>query len=85
MLHAEVVPDEDRAIVENHAQEGAILVGALDGYGPAADAILYHHERMDGRGYPAGLIGREIPLASRMLAICCTYDTMTGREATARR
>jgi putative nucleotidyltransferase with HDIG domain len=80
VLQAEVVTDEDRAIVESHAQEGAILVGSLDGYGPAADAILYHHERMDGLGYPAGLIGREIPLASRVLAICCTYDTMTGRE-----
>jgi putative nucleotidyltransferase with HDIG domain len=81
VLHAEVVEDEDRAIVESHAQEGAILVGALDGYGPAADAILYHHERVDGRGYPAGLIGSEIPLASRILAICCTYDTMTARES----
>jgi putative nucleotidyltransferase with HDIG domain len=81
VLHAEVVKDEDRAIVESHAQEGAILVGALDGYGPAADAILYHHERVDGRGYPAGLIGKEIPLTSRILAICCTYDTMTARES----
>ncbi len=81
VLHAEVVKDEDRAIVESHAQEGAILVGALDGYGPAADAILYHHERVDGRGYPAGLIGNEIPLASRILAICCTYDTMTARDS----
>jgi putative nucleotidyltransferase with HDIG domain len=81
VLHADIVKDEDRAIVESHAQEGAILVGALDGYGPAADAILYHHERVDGRGYPAGLIGNEIPLASRVLAICCTYDTMTARES----
>ncbi len=79
VLQADVVKDEDRAIVESHAQEGAILVGALDGYGPAADAILYHHERVDGCGYPAGLIGKEIPLASRILAICCTYDTMTAR------
>jgi HD-GYP domain-containing protein (c-di-GMP phosphodiesterase class II) len=66
------------AIVKSHPQEGAILVGALDGYGPVADAILYHHERIDGRGYPAGLIGQEIPLTSRILAICSTYDTMTG-------
>ena len=58
-----------------------MLVGALDGYGPVADAILYHHERVDGRGYPAGLIGNEIPLASRILAICSTYDTMTARES----
>ncbi len=78
--------DEDLAIVKDHPQEGAILVGALDGYGPAADAILYHHERVDGRGYPAGLIGSEIPLASRILAICWTYDTMTVADrATGRR
>jgi HD-GYP domain-containing protein (c-di-GMP phosphodiesterase class II) len=79
VLHADVVADEDLPIVRNHPQEGAVLVGALDGYGPVADAILYHHERVDGRGYPAGLIGKEIPLASRILAICSTYDTMTAR------
>jgi HD-GYP domain-containing protein (c-di-GMP phosphodiesterase class II) len=79
VLHADVVADEDLPIVRNHPQEGSLLVGALDGYGPVADAILYHHERVDGRGYPAGLIGKEIPLASRILAICSTYDTMTAR------
>ncbi|HME01852.1 MAG TPA: HD domain-containing phosphohydrolase [Solirubrobacteraceae bacterium] len=79
VLHATVIKDEDLAIVRNAPQEGAILVGALDGYGSVADAILYHRERMDGGGYPAGLIGNEIPLASRILAICSTYDTMTAR------
>jgi putative nucleotidyltransferase with HDIG domain len=79
ILHGESVSDEDMALVKSHPQEGAILVGALDGYGPVADAILYHHERMDGRGYPAGLIGQEIPLASRILAICSAYDSMTAR------
>jgi HD domain len=80
VLHAKVIADEDLAIVRNHPQEGAMLVGALDGYGPVADAILYHHERVDGRGYPAGLIGREIPLASRILAICCIHHTMTAGQ-----
>jgi len=80
ILHADVIKGEDLAIVRNHPQEGAILVGALDGYGEVADAILYHHERIDGGGYPAGLIGNEIPLASRILAICSAYDTMTARE-----
>ncbi len=80
VLHAEAIAEEDMSIVKDHPREGAILVGALDGYGPAADAILYHHERVDGRGYPAGLIGNEIPLASRILAICCTYDTMTAGQ-----
>jgi putative nucleotidyltransferase with HDIG domain len=81
VLHADVVKPEDQAIVKRHPSEGAELVGALDGYGPVADTILYHHERVDGSGYPAGLIGKEIPLGSRILAICCIYDTMTKRES----
>jgi putative nucleotidyltransferase with HDIG domain len=81
VLHADVVGPEDQAIVKRHPQDGAELVGALDGYGQVADAILYHHERMDGAGYPAGLIGKEIPVGSRILAICCTYDTMTKRQS----
>jgi putative nucleotidyltransferase with HDIG domain len=81
VLNADVVGAQDQAIVKRHPQDGAELVGALDGYGPVADAILYHHERVDGGGYPAGLIGKEIPLSSRILAICCVYDTMTMRDS----
>lgn len=81
LLHAKVVRDEDLAIVRSHPQEGALLVGSLDGYGEVANAILYHHERIDGTGYPAGLIGNEIPLASRILAICSTYDAMSAGRA----
>jgi putative nucleotidyltransferase with HDIG domain len=80
ILHAEVLSDQDWAVIRRHPQDGATLVGRLDGYGPVADAILYHHEHVDGSGYPAGLIGKEIPLASRILAICSTYDTLTARE-----
>ena len=80
VLHPEQLTDEDLAVIHRHPQDGATLVGKLDGYGAVADAILYHHERMDGGGYPAGLIGNEIPLASRIVAICSTYDTMTARE-----
>jgi putative nucleotidyltransferase with HDIG domain len=81
ILHAEVLSDEDWAVIRRHPQDGATLVGRLDGYGPVADAILYHHEHVDGSGYPAGLIGNEIPLASRILAICSIYDTLTARES----
>jgi putative nucleotidyltransferase with HDIG domain len=81
ILNAEVLSDEDWALIRRHPQDGATLVGRLDGYGPIADAILYHHEHMDGSGYPAGLIGNEIPLISRILAICSAYDTMTSRDS----
>jgi putative nucleotidyltransferase with HDIG domain len=80
ILHAEILSDEDWAVVRRHPQEGATLVGRLDGYGPVADAILYHHEHIDGSGYPAGLIGNEIPLASRIVAVCSVYDTLTARD-----
>jgi putative nucleotidyltransferase with HDIG domain len=80
ILHAEVLSDDDWALIRRHPQDGATLVGRLDGYGPIADAILYHHERVDGSGYPAGLIGNEIPLSSRILSICSTYDTLTARD-----
>jgi putative nucleotidyltransferase with HDIG domain len=81
ILRAEILSDEDWAVIRRHPQDGATLVGRLDGYGPVADAILYHHEHVDGSGYPAGLIGNEIPLTSRILAICSTYDTLTSRDA----
>lgn len=80
ILKAEVLSDDDWAVIRRHPQDGATLVGRLDGYGPVAEAILYHHERVDGGGYPAGLIGNEIPLPSRIVAICSTYDTLTARE-----
>ncbi|HEY2632733.1 MAG TPA: HD domain-containing phosphohydrolase [Solirubrobacteraceae bacterium] len=80
ILGAEVLSDEDWALIRRHPQDGATLVGRLDGYGPIADAILYHHEHVDGSGYPAGLIGNEIPLASRILSVCNVYDTLTARD-----
>jgi HD domain len=80
VLHADSIAQEDQPIIESHPQVGSVLVGALDGYGPVADAILYHHERMDGRGYPAGLIGEEIPLTSRIVAVCSTFDAMSRRQ-----
>lgn len=81
ILNAEILSDEDWATVRRHPQEGATLVGRLDGYGPVAEAILYHHEQIDGSGYPAGLIGNEIPQLSRIIAICSTYDTLTARDS----
>jgi putative nucleotidyltransferase with HDIG domain len=81
ILHADVLSDADWATIRRHPQDGATLVGRLDGYGPVADIILYHHENVDGSGYPAGLIGNEIPLLSRVLAVCNAYDTLTARDS----
>ncbi|MHB1537577.1 MAG: HD-GYP domain-containing protein [Solirubrobacteraceae bacterium] len=81
ILQSRLLSDEDWRTVRRHPQDGATLVGRLDGYGPVAEIILYHHEHVDGSGYPAGLIGNEIPLLARMLAICNVYDTLTARDS----
>ena len=48
--------------------------------GPVADIVLYHHERWDGRGYPAGLKGEEIPIQSRIVAVANIYEAITGKN-----
>jgi putative nucleotidyltransferase with HDIG domain len=78
--HGETLAAEDQALIDNAPQLCAELIGQLDGYGAVADTVLYHRERIDGSGYPAGLIGKEIPLTSRILAVCCVYDAMQSRS-----
>jgi putative nucleotidyltransferase with HDIG domain len=73
--------EEDWKIVRTHPYQGARLVRRIDGYGPVADIILAHHERIDGRGYPRGLSGDAIPIFSRMISIADTYDVMTARDS----
>jgi putative nucleotidyltransferase with HDIG domain len=73
--------DEDWQIVKRHPAQGARVVGKVAGYGPVAEIIRCHHERIDGRGYPRGLAGEEIPLLSRMISVADTYDVMTARDS----
>jgi putative nucleotidyltransferase with HDIG domain len=73
--------DEDWMLIKRHPQQGARVVSSLDGYGPVADVILAHHERIDGKGYPRGLQGEEIPKLSRIISVSDTYDVMTARDS----
>ena len=73
--------DEDWNLIKMHPFQGAKVVREVEGYGPIADIIWAHHERIDGRGYPRGLAGEEIPRFSRMISIADTYDVMTSRDS----
>jgi putative nucleotidyltransferase with HDIG domain len=73
--------DEDWMLIRRHPQQGARVVSSLDGYGPVAEIILAHHERIDGKGYPRGLIGDEIPELARIISVADTYDVMTARDS----
>jgi putative nucleotidyltransferase with HDIG domain len=68
-------------IVKLHPEQGAKLVRRIEGYGPVADIVLSHHEKVDGTGYPYGLSAEHIPLGSRILAAADTYDVMTARDS----
>lgn len=72
---------KDLEIVRRHPEQGARLVGRIEGYGPVAEIILAHHERIDGVGYPNGLVGEQIPLAARIISVADTYDVMTARDS----
>jgi putative nucleotidyltransferase with HDIG domain len=71
----------DMEIVRRHPEQGARLVARIDGYGPVAEIILAHHERIDGKGYPNGLVDSQIPLAARIISVADTYDVMTSRDS----
>jgi putative nucleotidyltransferase with HDIG domain len=73
--------DEDWEIIKMHPQEGARIVSQIDGYGPVGEIILAHHERVDGKGYPRGLQGEDIPLLSRIISVSDIYDVMTARDS----
>jgi putative nucleotidyltransferase with HDIG domain len=73
--------DEDWMLIKRHPQQGARVVSSLDGYGPVAEIILAHHERIDGKGYPRGLAADEIPELSRIISVADTYDVMTARDS----
>ena len=71
--------DEQR-VLERHPLVGAHMLVSL-GLGRIADWVCHHHERWDGQGYPEGLRGEQIPLASRIIAVAEAYDTMTSERA----
>ncbi len=73
--------EEDWMLIRRHPQQGARVVSSLDAYGPVAEIILAHHERIDGTGYPRGLEGDEIPELARMISVADTYDVMTARDS----
>ena len=72
---------EEWTIIQEHPRRGVELIRHLAFLKPAYGAILYHHERLDGKGYPEGLSGDRIPLEARILAVIDSYDAMTSARA----
>jgi HD-GYP domain-containing protein (c-di-GMP phosphodiesterase class II) len=69
---------EERAVIETHPRVGHELVLPAAELHEALPAILHHHERWDGTGYPDRLRGSEIPLAARVVALADVWDALTS-------
>lgn len=69
--------DEEYKEMQLHPVIGAQIVDKLECLKGCIDAVLYHHERLDGYGYPYGLKGSEIPVTARITSVADAYDAMT--------
>ena len=67
-------------IVQQHPRRGAELLRQIADLEDVANAVLYHHERFDGKGYPAGLIGPEIPIAAQIVGVVEAYQALTAER-----
>lgn len=68
-------------VVKSHTTIGAQMVEKVEGLEGLKCGVLYHHERWDGKGYPKGSQGLEIPLEARILAVADAFDAMTSTRA----
>jgi putative two-component system response regulator len=71
---------EEFGLIKEHPLTAVKMLGELALLGPAVPAIRGHHERLDGRGYPDGLKGDQIPLEARILAVPDAFDAMTSHR-----
>jgi diguanylate cyclase (GGDEF)-like protein len=72
---------QERAFVERHTAIGERIIASAPTGRPVAAIVRSTHEHYDGRGYPDGLAGEQIPLASRIIAICDAYEAMTSTRS----
>jgi HD-GYP domain-containing protein (c-di-GMP phosphodiesterase class II) len=73
--------DEEFALIKKHPEIGHRILKDIPQFDDVLPGVLHHHERWDGRGYPAGLKGEQIPLVARILALADTFDAMSSNRS----
>ena len=67
-------------VMKEHVENAVEMIRYLPDMNYVLPTVVGHHERYDGKGYPAGLAGEAIPLGARCLALADSFDTMTARR-----
>jgi len=78
LLKAGKLTEEEYATIKEHALIGAEILRPIKSLKKIIPLIMYHHERWDGTGYPAGIEGEAIPLGARIIAVADAFDAMTS-------
>jgi hypothetical protein len=73
--------EEELAAIQLHPMRGLEIVREIGFLNEALAGIMHHHERIDGRGYPMGFAGHEIPLFARVIAVADAFDSMTSNRS----
>lgn len=73
--------DEEWQVMKKHPEIGADILSKSEKFGRVSAIILHHHERYDGKGYPFGAKGEEIPLGARIIAVCDSIDAMLTKRS----
>ena len=73
--------DDEYSEIKNHPSIGAHILGAASIFKDIIPIVKHHHERYDGRGYPSGLAGEDIPYLARITAVADTFDAMTSKRS----
>jgi len=77
----EGLDDEEYGLVKSHSQKGFDILKPIEQISGSLPGILHHHESYDGKGYPKGLKGRDIPLIARIISVADTFDALTSNRA----
>jgi putative nucleotidyltransferase with HDIG domain len=73
--------DDEFAIISTHPRLGAMIMDSVDFLKKISPIAYHHHERWDGRGYPMGLKGEDIPLGARIISVADAFDAITSKRS----
>ncbi len=80
LLKPDKLTDEEWRIMRNHTLIGHKMISRIKFLKGAADIVLHHHERWDGKGYPHGIAGEDIPLGARIFSVVDSFDAITSKR-----
>jgi HD-GYP domain-containing protein (c-di-GMP phosphodiesterase class II) len=80
LLKPDALTDWEWEIMRDHPLIGERMLKSIEFLSPALPIVRHHHERWDGKGYPDGLSGQDIPIGARIVAVCDTFDAMTSER-----